>query len=82
LLRPVPVLAVAIVLSLAVVLTWQRSPERAPLGELPSLNVTQQLVLSQNFDMLREMDLLEEIELLEDWDLIQSRAIEGSRKAT
>ena len=82
LLRPVPALAVGIVLVLALLLTWQSSPERPPLPELTSLSLTQQLALSQDLDMLQEMDLLEEIDLLEDWELIQSWPIEGPRKAT
>lgn len=81
-LRPIPAMAVGIVLILAVFLTWQSSPERPPMRDLTSLNLTQQLALSQDLDLLREMDLLEEIELLEDWELIRSRAILGPQKAT
>lgn len=82
LLRPVPALAAAIVLVMAVVLTWKSSPERLPTGELTTLNLTQQLAVSQDLDILREMEFLEEIELLENWEVIHSRSIEGPRKAT
>lgn len=82
LLRPVPALAVAILLLSAVVLTWRSSSERPPMAELASLSLTQQLALSRDLDMLQDMDLLEEIDLLEDWELIDSRTIEGPRKAT
>ena len=78
-LRPIPALAAAITIIVAVFLAWSSSPERPPLPELASLDLTQQLILSQDLDVLREMDLLEEIELLEDWELI--RAIQGSRRA-
>jgi anti-sigma factor RsiW len=82
LLRPVPAMAIGIVLWVAVILSWQSSPERPPIRQLTSLSLAQQLALSQDLDILQEMDLLEDIELLEDWELIQSRTIEGPRKAT
>ncbi len=81
-LRPIPALAVGIVLILAVFLTGKERPEQPPVPELTTLNLTQQLAVSQDLDLLREIDLLEEIELLEDWDLIRSRDIQGPPRAT
>jgi hypothetical protein len=80
-LRPVPALAVAIVLTLAAFFIWTIRPDRPPMPELASLDLTQQLEMNEDLDVLREMDLLEEIELLEDWDLIRSRAVQGLRRA-
>lgn len=80
--RPVPALAVGIAVILAVFLTWTGGPERPPMPELASLNLAQQVALSEDLDLLREMDLLEAIELLEDWDVIRSSAISSPRRAT
>lgn len=81
-LRPIPALAVGIVLILAVFLTWQSGVEQPPMPDLASLKLAQHLAMSQDLDLLREIDLLEEIELLEDWELIRSRDVQGPPRTT
>jgi len=80
-LRPIPAVAVAAVLVLAAVVTWRTLPERPPTPELASLDLTQQLLVSEDLEVLQEMELLEEWELFEEWELLRSRVIEGSRSA-
>ena len=80
-LRPIPAVAVAAVLVLAAVVTWHTLPERPPTPELASLDLTQQLLVSEDLEVLQEMELLEEWDLLEEWELLRSRVVEGSRRA-
>ncbi len=69
--RPIPAMATAIALVVAVFLTWNIFTEQAT-PPTASLVLTEQLALSQDLELLRDMELLEALELLEDWDVIES----------